>query len=94
MSKHGFKWTGLFWEAYIGKGQNRRRVNIAVPEDDQESVDALASLAKSFNEFWDEAFGGCEMGTYSFTASEVLYGVDPMAYRVECDAYSKDEVDA
>jgi hypothetical protein len=47
-----------------------------------------------FNEFWDEAFGGCEMGTYSFTASEILYGVDPMAYRVECEAYAKDEVDA
>ena len=54
MTKHEFKWTGLVWESHIGKGQNRRRVNIAAREDDQESVDALASLAKTFNEFWDE----------------------------------------
>ena len=54
MAKHGFKWTGLLWEAHIGKGQKRRRVYIAAREDDQESVDVLASLAKTFNEFWDE----------------------------------------
>ncbi len=44
-----------------------------------------------FNEFWDETFRGCDMGTYSFTASEILYGVDPMAYKFECEAYLKDD---
>ncbi len=54
MLKHGFKWTGLLWDAHIGRGQKRRSVCIAAREDDQKSVDALGSLAKTFNEFWDE----------------------------------------
>ena len=44
-----------------------------------------------FNEFWDEMFSGCNMGTYSFTASEILHRVDPMAYKFECEAYLIDD---
>lgn len=36
-----------------------------------------------FNDFWDDSYGEFEMGDYSFTASEVLYGLDLKAYETE-----------
>ncbi|MEI6745818.1 MAG: abortive infection family protein [Methylococcaceae bacterium] len=36
-----------------------------------------------FNDFWDGFYGEFEMGDYSFTASEILYGLDSQAYEAE-----------
>lgn len=36
-----------------------------------------------FNEYWDDAYGDFGMGHYSFTASQVLYSLDPEAYHYE-----------
>lgn len=40
-----------------------------------------------FNEFWDESFGEFVMGEYTYTASEILFGLDQQAYAAECQAY-------
>lgn len=41
-----------------------------------------------FNEFWDEQYGPFEMGDYSFTASAVLFNLDPLAYQTEVSEFS------
>lgn len=43
--------------------------------------------AEDFNNFWDESFGEFEMGDYSFTASEILFGLDYPAYETEYKAF-------
>ncbi len=40
-----------------------------------------------FNEFWDDAFGGFEMGDYSYSASEILFNADYKAYLTELQAF-------
>lgn len=45
--------------------------------------------AEDFNIFWDDSFGDFEMGTYSYTASEILYNVDIQAYKTEYKAFLK-----
>ena len=40
-----------------------------------------------FNDYWDEQFGEFEMGDYSYWASQVLFKLDPLAYRTEMEAY-------
>lgn len=47
--------------------------------------------AEDFNEFWDEAFGEFEMGTYAYSASEILFNVDKQAYINEYNAFSESE---
>ena len=44
---------------------------------------------ENFNDFWDESFGEFIMGEYSYTASEVLFGLDIQAYQAECKAFSE-----
>jgi len=50
---------------------------------------------EDFNEFWDEQYGEFIMGDYAFLASEVLYQMDPVAYKTELTAYkaSQNETD-
>lgn len=43
-----------------------------------------------FNEFWDDLYGGFEMGDYSFPASEILFNVDYDAYKTELAAFEGD----
>jgi Abortive infection C-terminus len=40
-----------------------------------------------FNEFWDEQYGEFEMGDYSFLPSEILYKLDPLAYKSELNTF-------
>lgn len=40
-----------------------------------------------FNDFWDDLYGEFIMTDYSFTASEILYKLDPKAYETELAAY-------
>lgn len=42
---------------------------------------------EDFNNFWDDLFSGASMGVYNFTASEVLFGLDPQAYAAECKTF-------
>jgi len=42
---------------------------------------------EEFNNQWDESFGEFQMGEYLFTASEILYGLDPQAYCTEHQAF-------
>jgi hypothetical protein len=48
-----------------------------------------------FNDFWDDQYPEFLMGEYSFAASEILYKLDPLAYRTEFAAFtlSSDETD-
>lgn len=46
---------------------------------------------EDFNQNWDESFGDFAMGDYSFTASEVLFNVDPKAYETELQLYGSEE---
>ena len=48
---------------------------------EKESLDYEEST--EFNDFWDGFYGEFEMGDYSFTASEILYGLDSQAYEAE-----------
>ena len=41
-----------------------------------------------FNEFWDEQFGSFEMANASFAASEILFRLDPLAYRTAVDEFN------
>ena len=46
---------------------------------------------EDFNCFWDESFGEFEMGAYPYSASEVLFSVDPKAYQAECREFLKSQ---
>lgn len=48
--------------------------------------------AEEFNEFWDDAFGEFEMGTYAYSVSEILFNVDKQAYINEYSAFSASEI--
>lgn len=48
---------------------------------------------EDFNNFWDDAFSGISMGAYNFTASEVLFGMDPQGYAAECESFQQDDVE-
>lgn len=54
-----------------------------------ETLDYLE--AEEFNEFWDDAFGEFEMGSYAYLASEILFNVDRQAYLNEYNAFSASE---
>lgn len=47
--------------------------------------------AEEFNEFWDDSFGEFEMGTYAYTASEILFNVDKQAYINEYNSFKLSE---
>jgi hypothetical protein len=53
------------------------------------SVDPSVAYAdnEDFNEYWDELYGSFDMGDYSYTASEILFGVDSQAYETEQKAF-------
>jgi hypothetical protein len=42
-----------------------------------------------FNSFWDEQYGEFDMGDYSFPASDILYNLDPQAYKTELTAFQE-----
>lgn len=44
---------------------------------------------EEFNQDWDEQFGEFAMKDYSFTASEILFGLDPNAYQLELNLFSE-----
>ena len=44
---------------------------------------------EQFNEFWDDSFGEFKMGNYSFSASEILFNVDPKAYLTELQVFAE-----
>lgn len=48
--------------------------------------------AEEFNEFWDDSYGDFQMGTYAYSASEILFNVDKKAYINEYNAFSANEV--
>lgn len=54
--------------------------------DDEPSYDDN----EDFNNCWDGLFSGISMGAYSFTPSEVLFGMDPQAYAAECKSFRED----
>lgn len=51
----------------------------------------LYSEYEDFNDFWDDIYGEFEMGSYSFTASEILFYVDNKAYMTEQQAFVESE---
>lgn len=42
-----------------------------------------------FNDYWDDLYGEFSMGSYSYTASEILYNVDLQAYIFESKSFIK-----
>lgn len=63
------------------------------PRKPQEPLEVTLDYweAEEFNEFWDDSFGEFEMGTYAYSASEILYNVDKQAYINEYSAFSTTE---
>ena len=55
------------------------------PED--ETVIELDDNSE-FKDFFDDLYGEFEMADYSFTASEILYNLDPKAYESELTDYN------
>lgn len=47
----------------------------------------------AFNNLWDELYGDFEMGDYSYSASEILYNIDYLAYVTELSASIETEED-
>ena len=45
---------------------------------------------EKFNDFWDDVYSGISMGAYNFTASEVLFGMDPQGYAAELKFFQED----
>jgi hypothetical protein len=54
-------------------------------------AEPLYPAFEEFNDFWDESYGEFEMGSYSFTASEILFYVDNKAYMTEQQAFAEGE---
>ncbi|WP_427501579.1 abortive infection family protein [Methylomonas sp. MED-D] len=50
-------------------------------------------LNEEFNTFWDDSFGEFSMGSYSYTASEILFNVDFQAYVTEYKEFLGTEQD-
>lgn len=48
---------------------------------------------QAFNDYWDDAFGGFSMGTYVFSASEILFRMNTKAYLAECNEFAAGEHD-
>lgn len=46
---------------------------------------------EDFNTYWDDAYGSFDMGDYSFTASEILFGLDYKAYETEYSGFRESE---
>lgn len=67
------------------ENENPRQPNEAT----ENGVDYLE--AEEFNEFWDDAFGEFQMGTYSYAASEILFNVDKQAYINEYNSFTQGE---
>lgn len=44
-----------------------------------------------FNQEWDDIYGEFSMGNYSFSASEILFGLDNSAYTAEYKAYKAEQ---
>jgi hypothetical protein len=61
------------------------RVNIIEVhlEPEKENAALIYDEAEDFNNYWDESFGEFLMGDYSYTASEILFGLDAQAYQAE-----------
>ena len=61
------------------------------PRSKIETVEAelLYTDNEPFNEFWDDLYGGFEMGDYSFPAIEILFNVDYKAYMTELQAFTE-----
>jgi hypothetical protein len=55
-----------------------------------EDQDLVYDHHEDFNGNWDDIFGEFAMGSYRFTASEILFAVDTQAYATELKAYQAD----
>lgn len=69
--------------------RNFENENPRVTHDDlEDTLDYFE--AEDFNEYWDDAFGDFTMGSYEYSASEILFNVDKKAYVTEYETFSKD----
>jgi len=80
---------------FLIRAFEERKDEVVQVEDPEPSVELLKyGESEDFNEFWDEAFGEFAMGTYSYLASEILYGVDYKAYETEYKTFQESELEA
>ena len=68
-----------------------RLVEVALPAETNADAVPDYDENENFNDFWDESFGEFIMGDYSYTASEILFGLDAQAYRAECKTFNESE---
>lgn len=68
--------------------EERQAREVPLPVD-QPLAEAASSYDdnEDFNDFWDETFGEFSMNDYSYTASEILFGLDVQAYQAECKSF-------
>lgn len=75
--------------------EDNLEVGASVPTVEVDADDELLKYedSEAFNESWDESFGEFTMGTYSFLASEILFGLDYQAYKTEYNSYIESNED-
>lgn len=73
--------------------EERSTVNAPPEMAISEDADGNYKDQEDFNCFWDESFGEFVMGEYSYSASEVLFSVDPKAYQSECREFLKSQAE-
>lgn len=79
---------------FLIRAFEERKDNIGMQPQSAIEEDALDyEEFEDFNSFWDDSFGEFSMGTYSYTASEILYNVDYQAYRSEYTAFRESETE-
>jgi Abortive infection C-terminus len=76
---------------FLIRAFEERQSDVSVPVDN--AVIALPDYEDNevFNERWDEAFGEFTMGSYTFSASEILFNVDTQAYQTEYKNFMESE---
>ena len=55
----------------------------------QQPTPLIYSENYEFNDYWDDLYGEFTMGDYSYSASEILYGVDNKAYESESQGFKE-----
>ena len=79
---------------FLIRAFEERKDEVLQVEDAEPSAEQLNyDESEDFNEYWDDAFGEFAMGTYSYPASEILYGVDYKAYETEYKAFQASQID-
>jgi hypothetical protein len=63
---------------------------VEFPRRSQKAESSNYEDNEQFNQFLDDLYGDFSFAEYSYSASEILFGVDPEAYKTELKAFMRD----